>query len=178
MKIRFNLKGCSAAVVLAAALLPTGAHAQTATANLAVTATVANNCTIATAPVAFGAYDPIVTHASAALTGNGSVTVTCTKGTAPAIQLGLGSNATAGARYMANAGERLAYELYHPGNNAPGAACGALTQVWGTAGAGVFSATAAPSRAARTYNVCGSVPPGQDVAAGAYSDTVVATVNF
>ena len=37
---------------------------------------------------------------------------------------------------------------------------------------------AAPSKAARTYNVCGSVPGGADVAVGAHADTVIATVTF
>ena len=36
----------------------------------------------------------------------------------------------------------------------------------------------APSKAARTYNVCGTIPQGQDASAGVYNDIVVATVNF
>ncbi|HUM14049.1 MAG TPA: spore coat protein U domain-containing protein, partial [Candidatus Nitrosotalea sp.] len=47
------------------------AFAQTATANLGVSATVAKNCSISTTPVAFGAYDPIVTNATNPLDGTG-----------------------------------------------------------------------------------------------------------
>ena len=43
-------------------------YAATDTANLDVSATVSANCTISTAAVAFGTYDPVVTHASTALT--------------------------------------------------------------------------------------------------------------
>jgi spore coat protein U-like protein len=42
----------------------------------------------------------------------------------------------------------------------------------------LLTTTAAPGKAARTYNVCGSIPGGADVGTGAYADTVVATVNF
>jgi spore coat protein U-like protein len=31
---------------------------------------------------------------------------------------------------------------------------------------------------ARVYNVCGSIPGGQDVSADSYTDTVSATINF
>jgi spore coat protein U-like protein len=37
---------------------------------------------------------------------------------------------------------------------------------------------AAPSKAARTFTVYGQVPAGQDVGAAAYTDTVLATINF
>ena len=52
------------------------------------------------------------------------------------------------------------------------------SSVWGTAGANLFTATSAPTKAARTYNVCGSVPAGQNPSIGTYLDTVVATVSF
>jgi spore coat protein U-like protein len=41
-----------------------------------------------------------------------------------------------------------------------------------------LTTVAAPSKAARTYNVCGSIPGGADVGVGAYADTVIATVTF
>jgi spore coat protein U-like protein len=53
-----------------------------------------------------------------------------------------------------------------------------LTVIWGTAGANVFTPTSPASKAARTYNVCGRIAANQDVGVGAYSDTVVASVNF
>ena len=73
----------------------------------------------------------------------------------------------------------LTYEAYQPPDNTPGTACSyAAPTVWGTAGANIFTPTVAPSKAARTYNVCGRVAAGQDQPAGAYTDTVLATVNF
>jgi len=152
--------------------------AGTANSNLAVNASVASNCTISTAAVAFGAYDPIVTNAATALTGNGSITIACTKASVPTLKLDLGANPAGAVRQMANGAERLPYELYQPPTNVAGVACGALTTVWGTAGANILTTVAAPSKAARTYNVCGSIPGGADVAVGAYADTVIATVTF
>ena len=54
----------------------------------------------------------------------------------------------------------------------------ARTAVWGDAGGALYSAGAAPSKAPRAFTVYGRVPAGQDVPAGSYSDTIVATVNF
>ena len=54
----------------------------------------------------------------------------------------------------------------------------AETQIWRTGAFGGLTIPAAPSRAARTFTVYGRVPAGQDVVAGPYTDTVVATINF
>jgi spore coat protein U-like protein len=145
------------------------AFAQTATANLGVSATVARNCSITTTAVAFGAYDPIVANATAPLDGTGSVVVTCTKGAGTRIDLGLGSNAAASVRRMAGGGDFLTYELY---------TTTARTTVWGSGATAGLTIPAAPSRAARTFTVFGRVAGGQDVAATTYADTVVATINF
>lgn len=152
--------------------------AGTQTSNLAVTAAVNSNCTISTTAVAFGVYDPIVANAATALTGTGSLTIACTKASVPTLKLDLGANPAGSVRQMANGAERLPYELYQPPTNVAGVACGALTTVWGTAGANILTTVAAPSKAARTYNVCGSIPGGADVGVGAYADTVIATVTF
>ena len=62
----------------------------TSSANMAVTANIGMNCTISTADIAFGAYDPIVTHASLDLDAQGSVTTTCTVGSAGKVIIGQG----------------------------------------------------------------------------------------
>ena len=162
----------------AAFLIALPAYGATSTGNLGVGASVAANCTITTATVAFGAYDPIVTNAATALTGNGAITIACTKASIPTLKLDLGATPAGSVRQMASGAERLPYELYQPPSNAAGTACGALSQVWGTAGAAILTTVAAPSKAARTYNVCGSIAGGADVAVGAYADTVIATVTF
>jgi spore coat protein U-like protein len=148
----------------------TTAAAATATANLGVTATVTNNCTISTVALAFGSYDPVVANASTNLDGTGTVVVACTKGATATIGLGNGGNFSGGARRMADGSSNfLSYELYHEAGH---------TTVWTTTGGGLLSTGAAPSKTARNFTVFGRVASDQDIPAGSYSDTVVATVNF
>jgi spore coat protein U-like protein len=163
---RFALAGT---VMLLGALVPS-AHAATGTSNLGISATVTANCTIATTAVAFGAYDPIVANATANLDAVGSVVVACTKGSSATIGLGLGANAQTTVRRMADgATSFLTFELYTDTTR---------TTVWGTTGTGLLSTGAAPSKASRSFTVYGRVPSAQDVPAGTFADTVVATVNF
>jgi len=144
--------------------------AATATANLGVSATVTNNCTISTVALAFGSYDPVVANASTNLDGTGTVVVACTKGSTATIGLGLGSNASGSIRRMRDGGTNyLTYELYQDTGR---------STVWGNSGAALLSPVAAPSKAARNFTVYGRVTSNQDVPAGSYTDTVVATVNF
>jgi spore coat protein U-like protein len=173
-----NAIGGMAALALAAAFTAGPALAGSTTANLTVKVQVNANCTIGTTAIDFVTYDPVVTNASAAQAGSGAVTIACTKGSAPNVTLGLGGNASGAVRRMTNGTDFLAYELYQPPTNAPGAACGSLTQVWGTSGAAIFTPTAPASMTGRTYNVCGSIAAAQNIGVGAYTDTVVATVNF
>jgi spore coat protein U-like protein len=169
----YQVLNCAIAAVLLG--FASMASAATANANLAVSATVNTNCTIATTPVAFGVYDP---NAVAPLNATGTVTIACTKGTNTTIGLGLGSFPSGTTRQMDDSGARLTYELFQPASNAVGAAC-AYTTVWGaTIGTNTLAPAQAPSKVARTYNVCGQMAAGQDPTAGSYSDTVVATVNF
>lgn len=161
----------ASAVFLAAS---SASHAGTATSNLSVTATVTANCSISTSPVAFGAYDPVSVNATTALDGSGTITVTCTSGANGTITLGQGadpgggSTDTAPARQMKDAGtDVLAYTLYQDSGR---------TTVWGnTAGTGVSDVG---TGVAQNVTVYGAVAAGQNVPAGSYSDTVLATVTF
>lgn len=158
----------AAMIALTAAAQPV--TAATATANLSVSATVINNCVISTAALSFGNYDPVDANAAANLDASGTVTIACTKGATASIGLGLGGNASGATRRMTDgSGNFLTYELYQE--------AGYVT-VWGDAGAGLLSPVAAPSKAARNFSVYGRVASNQDVEAGTYTDTVVATVNF
>ncbi len=163
-----TLAAIAATTALVAALAPR-ASAATATANLTVNATVTKNCTVSTSALAFGSYDPVVANASANLDGTGGVTVACTRGATASIALGSGSNASGAARRMGDGtGNFLTYELYSDSGRAT---------AWSN-GAGALTLNAAPSRAARDFTVYGRIAGNQDVPAGTYGDTVVATVNF
>jgi spore coat protein U-like protein len=160
--------------------------AATATANFQVSATVLSVCIISATNLAFGNYDPTM---SANTTANSSLTVTCTKGnTTAVVGIGPGLHAASTQRNMIDsASNLLAYNLYQPPSNTPGATCvytGTPT-AWGDGTSSTTGSTlalgTAPSITGRTYNVCGSIPAGQNVPAttGGYLDaTVVATVTF
>ena len=151
--------------------------ALTDTENLLVSASVTATCTITTAPVAFGAYDPT---AVADLDGTGTVTVLCTDGTPGYVTLGEGANADAAStpavpvRRMAGgaaAAGRLTYHLYSETTR---------TDVWGnTPTTGLNHVGDGTATALTVY---GTIPAAQNVIAGsggtAYADTVVATVEF
>jgi spore coat protein U-like protein len=179
---REGMRRAALGLVLAAAIVASAkASAATATANLVVTATVSANCVISTTPLAFGSYDPVVANALTNLDATGTVTVACTKGTTGlSIGMGNGNNFSGGTRRMSGGGDFLSYSIFRPPNNTPGTACsfpGSLA--WGaTIGTNTLALTNSPSKAGRTYNVCGTITAGQDVTVASYSDTVVATINF
>ena len=143
--------------------------ATSATANLAVSASVSNNCTITTAPLAFGGYDPIVTNDTADLDSTGTVTIACTKGATTTIALNTGSHASGSTRRLSDGTNFLTYEVYSDSGR---------STIWGSSGANLLSPAAAPSKASRNFTAYGRVVGGQDVPAGSYTDTVTATVNF
>jgi spore coat protein U-like protein len=160
--------GAAGLLLIVAGTAP--AHAGSASAALNVSATVANNCTISTVALAFGAYDPVTTNAAANLDSTATVTVACTKGATSTIGMNLGSNASGSTRRMTDgATNYLTYELYQDSGR---------TTVWGNSGTGLFTPAAAPSKAARNFTVYGRVASNQDVPAGTYTDTITATVNF
>jgi spore coat protein U-like protein len=176
----------SLGVACAAGALSFNAWAGETTSILAVTASVAQNCLISTNAVAFGSYDPVVTNGAsgAALNGTGSVSVTCTRSsTGVTIAFGVGAHATGSTRRMAGGatGAFLMYELYQPSATTPAANCSFPgTTVW-NASSGIFAPSGVGDWGAgspKTFNVCGTVPRGQDAAADSYTDSVIATISF
>lgn len=170
----FGRKALFVAISAMALSVSGNVFAGTASSNMAVSATVANNCTISTTALAFGAYDPIVANASATLDGAGAVSVTCTSGAAAAITLGQGANADAGSndaaplrRMSDGATSFLSYSLFSNSGR---------TAVWGndTTVDVETTGTGAPD----SKEVFGRVAAAQNVPAGSYADTVVATVTF
>jgi spore coat protein U-like protein len=171
--IRRITRALSSTAILCAVSVPFQASAATQTSNLSITASIGANCTISTLPVAFGAYDPIVTNASTALTGTGTITTTCTTGANPVITLGQGSNAATGStdaaplRQMLSGSNLLSYSLLRTAGG----------PVWGNTPA-TAPAAIAGTGVAQNATVFGSIPAGQNLPAGSYADTVVATVTF
>ena len=179
------LKKSVLSLTIAAALLaaPAIARAASSSTTIAVSASVTQNCTISTtAALAFASYDPIGANASAALNATGQISVACSKGaTGLTIGIDSGAHVSGSQRQMLGsvAAGMLQYNLFQPPNNTPRTPCSfpAVTN-WTNTGAGLFTLSSATTKEARVYNVCGTIPGGQDVAADAYADTVSATINF
>lgn len=168
-------------LILVSCLALGNAYAGTASTTFTVSATVQANCTITATALAFGNYDPT---ASASTIVPSTVTVTCTKGAGSFIGLDNGKYADTGTqRKMQSAdNSKLNYNLYQPTTSVAGAACPTSTAsavAWGNTSTTGLNIGVAPDNTARTYNVCGNIPAGQNVPAGnQYTDTVTATVNF
>jgi spore coat protein U-like protein len=147
------------------------ANAGSATANMSLSASVNDNCTISAAPLAFGAYDPA---SGSPLDGSAQLTVQCTLNAAASIELGQGSNADAGStdaaplrRLADGGGNFLSYQLDQDAGH---------TIPWGNT-AGTGEAHTGTGMSAQ-ISVFGRIAASQNVPAGAYADMVVATINF
>ena len=127
----------------------------------------AAGCTISTSGVAFGAYD---VFNSSPVDSTGNITYACNQNNADiVITLGKGGAALFADRRMLNASEILLYNLY---TNA------ARTIIWGdgTESTQTFAHTNMNKDEVYNATVYGRVPATQDVAAGSYSNTIVATI--
>ena len=160
-------------VVLVAAAMVWGGDvlAGTASTTFAVNGSVIANCTISATGISF-TYDPVVANATTNATATGTITLACTKGSAPSIALDSGlyaGLASAGPRAMRLGATTnyLGYDIYQPGTT---------NTSWTTAAPYIPSAPT--SKAARNFTMNGAAIGGQDVTVGSYTDTVTATVNF
>ena len=124
----------------------------TASAPVPVSASVASNCIASVAPLAFGAYDPLVANANSGsdLTGNTTASVTCVKGTTASVSLSAPSGTMAGG----TPGDSLNYTLSLP-----------------SPGSQISASVSTPL----TWTIDGTVPKGQDAGVDSYSDN---SINF
>jgi spore coat protein U-like protein len=140
-------------ITAAAAIIAMAGSAMAATANLAVSATVANACSVVGGTLSFGALDtlaaPVVPGTSA------GVSVTCTKSDPYTVTVDKGANFVGAQANLKNAGntDKIPYSLTVP-------------------------AVSAGTGAAQTIAITGTIAAGtyNTASAGTYNDTVVITV--
>ena len=159
-------------------------------------------CTINDTGVAFGNYDPTSGTANAS---TGCIGVTCTPGCALPIIIiclgynGLSSTITLSAssssglfsprQMIASGGRSLSYNLYvdpgHTtifGNGGSGTSdvtyCFTGANVASCSGATYTGSPAGPGSESQAIPVYGLLPARQNVSAGAYADTLTATITF
>lgn len=146
-------------------LLSSHVYAGTASANQAMSATVANTCAITAGTLAFGTIDPTL---NTNVDSTASFNVTCTSGAAWSIGLDNGLNVSVNQRRakVASLANFVNYNLFSDS---------ARTVAW--TGAAPVTGTGNGSSQAQT--IYARVPSGQQsTVAGAYVDTVTATVTF
>lgn len=136
-------------------------------------------CNMSTTGIAFGVYDPL---SGSNLDSSGTLRLTCTRGLLDAstvsyrITLSAGNSASTTERILMSSGNTLMYNLYSDS---------ARTNVWGNdvnAPSGTITygllGTILFGTASRDLTVYGRVFANQLVAAGAYGDTLTATVLY
>jgi len=158
-----------AAALVVGLLVPSaGAMALTnVTSSFSVTATVSGTCTLATATLAFGSYNP----GGSALAGSTTVTPTCTTSTPYTLSFDKGTTTggTIAQRLMVNGSVTLKYNLYTT-------AADSTLLGDGTSGSSTLSGTG--TGAAQTITIYGLIAAAQYVTPGSYSDLVTATISY
>jgi spore coat protein U-like protein len=163
---RFGALAAGTALLGAA---PTAALAGTASSTMSVTATVTANCTVSTTALAFGNVNTI---SGSNVDSTGSLSITCTNGTAWAASAGVGSGSGASFanRKMTAGANLLNYNIY---------TTAARTVVWGDGTSSTATIPGTGTGNAQSVTVYGRVGSGQtSVPAGAYADTVSVTVTY
>jgi spore coat protein U-like protein len=126
-------------------------------------------CTLSTTSVAFGTYN---VYSATPLASTGTISLDCQWSDRNVrIDLSRGNSGTYATRTLVGPGtDVLTYNLFR---NA------AYTQIWGNGTSGTsYYSNSAPGSNVINLTVYGRITAGQDVRAGAYTDTVVATVTF
>ncbi len=150
-------------------LVPTS-HAADASGTVNISASVTTDCTVGTSTLAFGSITS-TTIQSSDVDAVGSVTVTCTSGTAYTVELdvGDGTGATFASRKMTSGANLLDYSIYDSAGR---------TTVWGDGTGGTNTVTGTGSGAEQSLSAYGRIFSGQTPVAAAYTDTVAVTVSY
>jgi spore coat protein U-like protein len=131
-------------------------------------------CSVAATGISFGTYNPADTGA---LTGSGTVTVTCTLiGLSYSwnLYLSTGNSGSFSTRKMTSAGKSLGYNIYTSSG---------YGTVWGDGTAGTGIQTGGPvllsvGTLTVPYSMYGQITPLQDLPSGTYTDTITVTLNY
>jgi spore coat protein U-like protein len=123
-------------------------------------------CSFGTTSVSFGSYDVFGT---VPLASTGSVTYRCFFANSMTIWLGKGNAPTNNPRQMSSGTNLLYYNLYLDASH---------SLIWGDPTPNHYDGGQIFWWAPQTVTVYGLIPSGQDVPAGAYTDTVVVTFQF
>jgi len=136
---------------------------------------VSCSCSVSASAISFGTYNPI---SASDVDVASAISVTCSVlivggNVSYQIRLGAGASANQLNRTMKNGASSLGYNLFTDI---------ARSTVWGdgSGGTGVATMSYPIAIISRTdeFTIYGRLPAGQSVAAGAYSDTIIATVEF
>jgi spore coat protein U-like protein len=126
-------------------------------------------CTVSASAVSFGSYS---VYAAGAATSTATVTYNCgNKDKNIEIDLSAGSSGSFTTRTLKQGTDALNYNLYTDA---------ALTNIWGdgTGGTDTYTKFNPANGVGVNVTIYGRVPPLQDVRVGAYTDSIVATINF
>jgi spore coat protein U domain-containing protein, fimbrial subunit CupE1/2/3/6 len=118
--------------------------------------------------VAFGSYD---VFSATPLDSVGSISITCLLAPSPTVSLSPGRSGSFLQRTMVSGANVLNYNLYQDAQR---------RTIWGdgTGGSSTYGPLNLGFYGTANLSIYGRIPPGQDVAIGAYADTVTVTVNF
>jgi spore coat protein U-like protein len=134
------------------------------------TVVVQSECTVATAPLNFGAYDPVSANASTPKDATATVNVYCTTGTVATVLLDLGTHVSGSTRrLLGTSGDLLQYEAYRDAGH---------SVVWNTTNTDSGTSTSKLVPINSGFVAYGRIPAAQDVRTGSYSDTLLVTVNY
>ena len=137
-----------------------------AAALLASLPAAADACSVSTAGIAFGAYNP---RSATARDSAGTINVDCPRNADVVISVSAGRSGTFTQRRMTNGASNLNYNLFTN-------AARSIVLGDGSAGTGTFSIAKLRGAASRTFY--GRIPGSQNVSAGAYGETLVVTVSY
>ena len=132
-------------------------------------APAAAGCSASTAAVAFGNYNP---QSAGTTTGTGTISVTCDSSGSGSVTLSLstGGAANYASRRMTSGANILNYNLYTTVSlSAP---------VFGDGSGSTATVNFQGANKTTVTTVYGRIPAGQNVRAGAYTNTIIVSVSF